>query len=348
MRVGVVVYGPLDERSGGQLYDRRVADGLRAAGDTVVRVSLPETTPRRALCHGADPRVRRRLAGLSVDALLVDELCHPSLAFVPLPSPAVAVVHHLRCSEPGPSLRRRVDRALERRFLARCDAYVCNGETTRETVATLVDPTPSVVAPPGANRLDASDRSSDDPATEGVTDGPLRLVSVGTVRPRKGHATLLDALADADTSWRLEIVGAEPDPGHAAALRARVAALGLAERVTFHGRVSDDRLREHLRSAHLFALPSTYEGYGIAYLEAMSAGLPVVASAAGGACEFVDGENGVLVAPGDHEAVRTAVERYGRDRAALGRASEAALATARDHPTWAETARRVRAFLRSL
>ncbi len=345
MRVGVVVYGPLDCRSGGYLYDRRVADGLRARGDTVVRVSLPETGRRRALAHNLRPAVRRRLAALDVDVLLVDELCHPSLAFCPLPAPAVAVVHHLRASEPGPAPRRRVDRALERRFLARCDAYVCNGETTRATVAELVDPTPAVVARPGWNRL------ADGPPEDAVSrdpGAPLRVVTVGTVLPRKGHPTLLDGLARVDTPWTLDVVGSTPAPGYVAALRARAAALGVADRVRFRGRAPDERLREHLRDADVFAMPSTYEGYGIAALEAMGAGCPVVASAAGGAREFVDGENGVLVDPGDAAGVARAVGRYARDPAALGAASEAALETVRAHPTWTETATRVRAFLRSL
>jgi glycosyltransferase involved in cell wall biosynthesis len=346
VRVAVVVYGALDERSGGYLYDRRVADRLRDRGDVVLRVSLPDRPPRRALAHNLDPRVRRRLAALDADVVVVDELCHPSLAGVvgALSQPTVALVHHLRSSEPGPALRRRVDRALERRFLAGCDAYVCNGRTTRETVARLVDPTPSVVARPGTDRLGT------DPPTvrDRAADGPLRVLVVGTVVPRKGHRTLLDGLAAVDAPWRLDVCGAEPDPGHAAALRARAAGLGVAERVRFHGRVSDEALDTRLREAHLFAMPSTYEGYGIAYLEAMRAGLPVVASSAGGAGEFVDGENGVLVDPGDTAAVRTAVERFARDREALASAGEAALSTARDHPTWAETGDRVRAFLRSL
>jgi glycosyltransferase involved in cell wall biosynthesis len=343
VRVAFVVYGPLDERSGGFLYDRRVADRLRARGDTVVRVSLPETGPRRALAHTLRPAVRR-LARLDADAVLVDELCHPSLAFVDLPAPAVAVVHHLRSSEPGPPLARRLDRALERRFLARCDAYVLNGEATRDTVAALVDPAPSVVARPGADRL----RDPADPVPDRPRDGPLRVVTVGTVRPRKGNATLLSGLARVDAPWRLDVVGAEPDPGHAAALRARAAALGVDARVRFHGRVSDDALRDRLRDADLFAMPSTYEGYGIAYLEAMAAGLPVVATTAGGPPAFVTGETGALVDPGDAAAVARAVARYANDRDALRRAGEAALATARAHPTWAETGDRVRAFLRSL
>lgn len=349
MRVGVVVYGPLDERSGGYLYDRRVADRLRDQGDVVIRVSLPDHPPRRALAHTLDPRVHGRLAAVDADVLLVDELCHPSLVGVVgrLPQPTVALVHHLRSSEPGPALRRRLDRALERRFLAGCDAYVFNGRTTRETVGRLVDPAPAVVARPGADRL-----GDDPPTAEAVrdraTEGSLRVLVVGSVLPRKGHRTLLDGLAGVDALWRLDICGAEPDPGHAAALRARAAGLGVADRVRFHGRVSDAALRARLREAHLFAMPSTYEGYGIAYLEAMRAGLPVVASSAGGAGEFVDGENGVLVDPGDAGAVGTAVERFARDRAALARAGEAALATARAHPTWAATGDRVRAFLRSL
>jgi glycosyltransferase involved in cell wall biosynthesis len=346
VRVALVVYGPLDERSGGFLYDRIVADGLRARGDTVVRVSLPDDPPRRAVAHGLDPRIRRRLRRLDADVVVADELCHPSLAFVDLPAPAVALVHHLRSSEPGPRLRRRVDRALERRFLARCDAYLCNGRVTRAAVGALVDPTPAAVAPPGADRLAAGERPP--PPSPRAPDAPLRVCAVGTVLPRKGHPTLLDGLARVDAPWRLDVVGAEPDPGHAAALRARAAALGATDRVRFHGRLPDPALRERLRAADAFAMPSTYEGYGIAYLEAMWFGCPVVASAAGGARAFVDGENGVLVDPGDAAAVARAVGRWARDPAALRAASEAARATAGAHPTWAETTRRVRAFLRSL
>lgn len=349
MRVAIVVYGPLDVRTGGYLYDRRVADRLRARGDTVVRVSLPDRSPPLALAQNLDPRVRGRLAALDVDALLVDELCHPSLAGVVgrLPQPTVGLVHHLRSAEPGSPLRRRLDRALERRFLAGCDAYVFNGETTRETVGRLVDPSPSVVARPGADRL-GGDPPTADEVRDRAADGPLRVLAVGSVVPRKGHRTLLDGLAAVDAPWRLHVLGAEPDPDHAAALRARATELGLCDRVRFHGRVPDDDLEAHLRDAHLFALPSTYEGYGIAYLEAMRAGLPVIAGTAGGAREFVDGENGVLVDPGDVAGVRDAVARFADDRDALASAGEAALATARAHPTWAETGDRVRAFLRSL
>ncbi len=349
MRVGVVVYGPLDERSGGYLYDRRVADRLRDRGDVVVRVTLPERSPRRALAHTLDPRVYRRLAAVDADVLLVDELCHPSLVGIVgrLPQPTVAIVHHLRSSEPGPALRRRVDRALEQRFLAGCDAYVFNGQATREAVGRLVNPAPAVVARPGVDRL-GGDPPTPEVVRDRATEGSLRVLVVGSVTPRKGHRTLLDGLAGVDAPWRLDVCGAEPDPGHAAAVRARAAGLGVADCVHFHGRVSDADLRAHLREAHLFAMPSTYEGYGIAYVEAMRAGLPVVASSAGGAKEFVDGENGVLVDPGDTEAVRAAVERFAQDRPALARASEAALATARSHPTWVETGDCVQAFLRSL
>jgi glycosyltransferase involved in cell wall biosynthesis len=349
VRVALVVYGPLDERTGGYLYDRRVADRLRALGDTVVRVSLPDRPPALALAHNLDPRVRRRLSRLDADVVVVDELCHPSLAggVRSLPGPTIGLVHHLRSSEPGPSLRRRVDRALERRFLAGCDAYVCNSRTTRAAVGRLVDPTPSVVARPGADRL-GGDPPTADAVRRRAVEGPLRVIAIGSVVPRKGHKTLLDGLAGVSSPWQLDVCGAEPAPDYAAALRARADDLGLSDRVRFHGRVSDDVLRTRLRESHLFALPSAYEGYGIAYLEAMRAGLPVVASGAGGAREFVDDENGVLVDPGDVAGVREAVERFASDRDALAAAGEAALATARAHPTWAETGNRVRAFLRSL
>ena len=115
MRVGLTLYGDLEERSGGFRYDRRLVAELRAAGDEVEVVSLPWRTYPRGLLDGLSSAVRRRLA-VDVDVMLQDELAHPSLVRHNrrLPYPVVSVVHHLRASE-----RRRLappSRAVERAY----------------------------------------------------------------------------------------------------------------------------------------------------------------------------------------------------------------------------------------
>jgi glycosyltransferase involved in cell wall biosynthesis len=142
-----------------------------------------------------------------------------------------------------------------------------------------------------------------EPAAEGepaAKPGPPRILFVGRLVARKGVDRLLEALARiVDRAWRLEIVGFGPerDP-----LEARARALGLSERVEFLGRVSSDELVAAYRRAACFVLPATLderadtEGLGVVLLEAMSYGVPVVATRMGGIVDVVDaGRTGVLV-----------------------------------------------------
>jgi glycosyltransferase involved in cell wall biosynthesis len=101
--------------------------------------------------------------------------------------------------------------------------------------------------------------------------------------------------------------------------------LGLDRSVTFHGAVQDDReVRAAYQEAHLFALPSLQEGFGIVFLEAMASGLPVVAARAGAAPEVIaDGETGLLVPPGDSTALADALLRLLRDPEMRRRMGEA-------------------------
>lgn len=351
MHVGVVVYGALDRRSGGYLYDREVADRLEAAGDRVSVVSLPERDGLAAHAHNLVPALRRRIETLDADALLVDELCHPSLWWaldrVETPATVVAVVHHLRSSEGLGGWRTRLVRGIERRFLDAADAYVYNGRTTRETVAALVEPDPSVIAPPGGDRLGRT--VGPDRVRERAHEGPLRVVAVGGIEPRKGHDALIAGLSRVPVPWRLTVVGGERDADHAASLRRLAVERGVRERIEFAGRLTDAELATALADAHVFALPSRYEGYGIVYVEAMGCGLPAVASTAGGAGEVIThGEDGALVPPGDPGAVTDALAPLARDRDRLAAMGVAARERYERHPTWDDTGERVRAFLTGL
>ncbi|SMO63207.1 glycosyltransferase family 4 protein [Halorubrum cibi] len=359
-RVGIVVYGDLDSRSGGFLYDRRLADHLADRGWTVEVVSLPERSYRRSLLTNLAPGLVDRLERF--DVVLEDAYCGPSLFLANrrVETPVVALVHYLRSAVVGESVGDRAVRAIERDYLRTADAYVFNSRPTREAVADLcglevVEWTegtagtslPGVVAPPAGDRLGTAPALSGDR----LTRDPFRVIAVGNVTPRKGIATLIRGLSRLDDGidWRLRVVGdTDVAPDHVASLRALADRHGVADRVAFAGRVDDDALREELRSAHVLAVPSRYEPFGIVYLEGMAFGLPAIASANGGASDFVGDHNGALVPPGDAGAVANAIEPLARDRDRLRRSSEAARETFRTHPTWEETCDRVRRFLRGI
>jgi glycosyltransferase involved in cell wall biosynthesis len=345
MRVGIVVYGDLGGTSGGFRYDRRLAAALRDAGHDVEPVELPWRSWGRALAHNLSPGVHRSLRGY--DLLVVDELCHPSLAGIVgrADAPTVAVVHHLRSRERHPRPLRAAYRAVERRFLRAVDAALCVSEATRDDVRALAS-VPTAVAPPAVDRFD--DLPSRERIRERAGEDPFRIAFLGNVVPRKGLDTLLRAVARLPRDgWRLDAVGAlTADPAHAERCRRLAADLGVADRVRFRGRLPDDDLADALARSHVLAVPSRYEGFGIAYLEGMAFGLPALATTAGGASEVVDHrETGSLVPPDDPDRLAAALRALLSDRDRLRERSLAARDRYETHPSWDESTAEARAFL---
>ncbi len=137
---------------------------------------------------------------------------------------------------------------------------------------------------------------------------PPQIISVGRFAYPKDYPTLVDALARIDADYRVTLVGEGPDrPTVTTDARRR-----LAERAELVGTRRD--VSELLAAADLFALSSRSEGLPISVLEAMAAGLPVVATDVGGVSELVvDGETGFLVPPTDAKALAQALETLLRE-----------------------------------
>ena len=156
---------------------------------------------------------------------------------------------------------------------------------------------------------------------------PRKVIVVANLRPEKGHDVLIDAAVEIIERFpdaRFEIVGAGPERD---ALIARAAAHGVAHAFTFAGHCEDVPAR--LADADIFVLPSRSESFPNAILEAMAAGLPIVASGVGGILELIDdGRTGWLVPPGEDEALASRVMHLMADPAESARLGAAARADA--------------------
>ncbi|WP_255190825.1 glycosyltransferase family 4 protein [Natronobeatus ordinarius] len=355
MHVGLVVYGGLDRTSGGFRYDRKLVSHLEERGDEVEVIAIPWRSYPRHLGDACSRSIRSRL-NRPFDVLVQDELCHPSLwrhnPRLDRPGAIVALVHLLRSGGPQTRLG-PLYRTIERRYLETVDAAVCTSADTRDRTRELAT-VPTLVAPP-AGRIEGA-AVTPERVTARAQSGPLRVAFVGNLLPRKGLSTLLSGLAHVDGSdpgdeaeWHLTVVGShDADPATARRAVERATVLGIADRVTFTGEVSNRELESILERSHVLAVPARYEGFGMVYLEAMEYGVVPIASAVGGASEFVaDGRAGFLVDPDDAGQIGALVAELATDRDRLAALGHAALETAAAHPTWAETMDRVRSFLRA-
>ena len=341
--VHFLIPGDLDTPTGGYGYDRKVIAGLEALGWEVRHLALGEGFPF------PEPGVRAgaaaAFAALPDGALaLVDALALGALPEVAAAEAGrlrlVALEHHPLGDETGLTAAQAAGlHASEGAALAAVGTVICTSPATAARLGDLfgLDPARVVVAPPGVEP---------GPRSPGTGAPPL-ILSVGSLIPRKRHDVLIEALARiADRDWRARIVGsAALDPGCAARLAELIRARGVAGRVELVGARTD--VRGEMAGADVFALASEYEGYGMAFAEAMSQGLPVVACGVGPTVALVPAEAGALVPPGDAAAFAAGLAGLlavpGGRRAAAG----AAFAAGARLPGWEDTARRIAGALRA-
>lgn len=357
MRIGLVIYGDLETLTGGYLYDRRLVDYLRAQGDEVEVISLTLRNYGRHLTDNLSRNLSRRLQDAKFDALIQDELNHPSLFLMNrwlkrrVYYPIVTLVHLLRSSESHPSWLKRAYEVVERMYLKTVEGAIFNCNTTRDAVKQLMGrDIPGVVAYPGRDHL-RYEISLEEVARRARRAGPLRVIFLANVLPGKGLNVLIDALGRMPQgSWRLMVVGSlTMDTSYSNGIRDQIMRAGLSDYADFVGAVPNDEIPSYLISNDILVVPSRYEALGIVYLEAMGFGLPVIATSAGGAHEIVShGEVGFLTPPGDADALAGYLRQIERERGRLLEMSLAAYKRASAHPTWDQSFGRVRDFLRSL
>lgn len=341
--LAVLVPGDLESRTGGYGYDRRIVAGLRERGWVVDVRQLNESFPfptDHACRHAA--RVLAELPDRSI--VLVD-----GLAFGAMGEEAerersrlrlVALVHHPLAEETGLDVRAAaILGGSERRALASAHLVIVTSRTTATALAAYGV---------GTERIEVVEPGTDaKPLARGSTDGSFELLCVASIIPRKGHETLVDALAlIPDAPWRLTCAGSTGrDPATFQKLRWQIERLGLENRVDFVGELNDEGLDRCYDRADIFVLPTFHEGYGMAVAEALARGLPVIGTPTGAIAELVSNGAGLLVAAGDARALSSALSRVMRDADLRPRLAEGARRARGRLSTWGDASTRMAAAL---
>jgi len=188
----------------------------------------------------------------------------------------------------------------------------------------------------GANETRVVHLGTDVPERTAARSGAPTIVTVAHLVARKRHADVLRAVAVLSArhpTLRYQIIGDGPERGALVALAER---LGIAERVTFLGQLDPAAALETARRGTLFAMPSTEEAFGVAYIEAMAAGLPAIGCRGEPGPEEIAaaGDGFLLVPPGDIERLTQRIDELLSDPHRLREAGQRARATALAHFTW--------------
>lgn len=343
-----IVPGPLDTPTGGYAYDRRIVEGLRAAGGDIRVVELqgafpfPDAQARRAaeLAFAALPDGAITIVDGLAGGALPEELGRHSGRLR-----LVALVHHPLHRETGLSGREAAClHESESAALAHARRIVTTSATTARCLA---DDFPAVreriaVVRPGTDRAPLASRDR--------KDGALAMLCVASLIPRKGHLDLLAALERIDsTDWRLVCAGsAALMPDYAQRIEDAHRRHPHRERITFRGAVPPEALASLYAETDLFVLASHYEGYGMVLTEAIARGVPVLATTGGAIPEAVPDGAGLLVPPGDTAALAEALESVIGDAARLQGLRDGALQARRALPSWEDAVDAFRDVLSAL
>jgi glycosyltransferase involved in cell wall biosynthesis len=336
-RFTFAVPGDLATPTGGYAYDRRMIAELGELGWQIDLLDLGDGFPW--------PSEARRIAAVAqllatpagrivvVDGLALGVMPEAAMQLADR-NPLLALVHHPLALEWGISLEQAAALlASERAALAAVRGVVVTSAATARLVA-------SDYAVPAERITVARPGSDPAPLAHGSRNDVVQLLSVGAVVPRKGFDVLIAALATlTDLPWRLTIAGDRTrDPTAAAQLDTDIARHGLENRIAAPGAVSPQRLAALYAEADMFVLASRFEGYGMAYAEAIAHGLPVIGTNAGAIPDTVPPDAGLLVAPGDVTALADALRRVIGDDVLRRRFAGAARLAAAQLPSWRHSA----------
>lgn len=182
----------------------------------------------------------------------------------------------------------------------------------------------------------------------GIPGKKLNLISNSALIPRNGLDTLIEAVAmlPRKLDWQLEIAGDGPlyRP-----LKAKIKSLGLSRRIKLLGRVANEKIPSLINQSDMFIRPSRHEGFGVAFIEAMASGVPVIATPVGGITDFVEHlKTGYLVEPNQPEQLAQAIMTLANQPKLYRQVQAKALDLVRRKYNWPVIAKKVEKQMLSL
>ena len=303
--------GDLSRRTGGNLYDRRMARACNSAGIRLRTVSVASTAQARAELARLAPRV------VVIDSIAIP-IAVPLLRWMhaDLHARVVALMHMPSAAPGARELFRRADRVI-----------AVSADLARTLVRAGALRSRLTVIPPGSDGVARISRR----ARRVRGDPPLRVLAVANWSPSKGIATLVAAAARVP-GIRLDLVGDVGTGAYRDNVLRRIAERGLASRISVHGAQGERALARSYGDADVFALPTVREGYGIVFGEALAHGLPVVAVDIPSVRAIV-GDAGLFVPPRRVRPLAAAL-RLMTDEWLRRRLARAARVRARALPRW--------------
>jgi glycosyltransferase involved in cell wall biosynthesis len=306
-------------------FDGDTAAALRREGGRVDWLG-PVHIRRPDQVLGARGRLRALLEQSTPDVVVVHSSWSQAIFGGTAAACGAPLVRWLHAPEPGPAL-------LERwAWRTRPRMVLCNSDYTRTAAARLVGDLPTAVCYPPARSAGAPSERAAVRRRLGSTTTTCVILLAARPEPWKGHRRLLAALSTiAALDWEAWIAGGaqrRQEQAFLDGLRDRARTAGLAGRVRFLGQRDD--LPDLLAAADIYCQPNEGpEPFGLSVVEAMAAGLPIVASSAGATPEIVDRDSGILVPLADDDALAGALSRLVGDRDLRRAMGEAARRSAR-------------------
>jgi glycosyltransferase involved in cell wall biosynthesis len=340
-----IVPGRLDQLTGGYRFDHRLVTDLRAQSHAIEVIELAGMFPRvDALATEACELALQSLPDQS--RVVIDGLALPGFEQA-LPRHSerlriVVFVHHPLSAETGLSetdAQRMVQ--LEARLWQSTRGALCPSEDSAARVrAAGLSFNRVAVTPPGTDPVPDARLKRPLRPQASTARAPIALLAVGTVTPRKGHRVLIEALGSLrDLPWTLTCIGSlERDRTCSDDLRRLITLHQFQDRIHLMGEVSDAELGRAYSKADIFVLPSFHEGYGMVFAEALAWGLPIIATRGGAIPQTVPEQAGLLIEPGDVEALTDALGRLITHPDLRGQLAAAARAAGLRLPTWPQAA----------
>ena len=329
LRVAFLTVGDPQRKTGGYLYHARVFAELPQYGIQIEQIVASAAELQAQLL--AAPQLGQVFEPLRYDVVIVDALaravCAPWLASWQARRPLIAMVHELPSVAGGTQ-----DDSLERPLL-QADCLITVSRHGQAILEARGVPAERIrIVSPGCDRVPATLL----PISKEHT--PLRVLCVAQWIERKGILELLQAWSSSPRPGAvLELVG-ETD-ADLAYTRAVYALLQSCQGVEVRGRIDDAALAQAYARASIFVLPSHYEGYGMAYAEALSWGLPIIACAVGPLPELIGSQAALFVPAQDRSALRSALDALLYDHQRRQAMALAARLRAAELPGWADTTR---------